>query len=242
MVRILIGSPVRTDVDTFRCYLESLSNLKIPEGAFVKHLFLIHDSPELYPLVASDEYFPWDCDETYKVDEHTHHWTPSLVSEVGKMRQWLLEYARSMEYDYYFMVDSDLILHPDTLCHLISQKKDLISELFWTRWTPDGDLLPNAWDFDAYKFNSAERLLEFSKAGVYKIGMAGACFLMSKKAIMSKVSYKPIYNVSFWGEDRAFCVRAACEGLDIWLDTHYPCRHLYRRADTEAYMKEKGEG
>jgi len=54
------------------------------------------------------------------------------------------------------------------------------------------------------------------------------------------VCYDDIYNLGFDGEDRFFCVRAACAGLSIWIDTHYPAVHLYRDELYQKYMAKGG--
>lgn len=64
--------------------------------------------------------------------------------------------------------------------------------------------------------------------GVYKVGGLGDCTLISKKVFESNVSYDKIYNVSFWGEDRHFCIRAAVLGFELYVDTHYQAFHIYR--------------
>ena len=129
----------------------------------------------------------------------------------------------------FLLVDSDLILHPDTLKQLLSKKKDLVAEIFWTKFFANKSEAPNAWDFDQYGF--AESPERWRKPGLYPVGnvRGGACILISKQAILAGCNYNPIYNTSLKGEDRTFCTRAAALGLQIWLDTHYPCKHLYRR-------------
>jgi hypothetical protein len=63
--------------------------------------------------------------------------------------------------------------------------------------------------------------------GLYQCGGTGACILVKTDVYKSGVNYSPIYNISFWGEDRAFSIRAACAGYKLYIDTHYPCIHLY---------------
>jgi len=67
--------------------------------------------------------------------------------------------------------------------------------------------------------------------GVYKVGGLGACTLISRNAISKGVSYDEIYNITFWGEDRHFCIRAAALGIELFVDTHFPAFHIYRRSD-----------
>src|SRR5690606_16148011 len=53
------------------------------------------------------------------------------------------------------------------------------------------------------------------------------------------VSFSEIKNLSFWGEDRHFCIRAAALGLSLYVDTNYPAYHIYRESDLEGVWKYK---
>ena len=53
----------------------------------------------------------------------------------------------------------------------------------------------------------------------------------SKDALSKGVSYSEIYNITFWGEDRHFCIRAAALGIELFVDTHFPAFHIYRKSD-----------
>lgn len=252
-MKILIGSPCRANeqwqMEAFQHYIESLDNLEKPVGATIDRLFLLHNSPHLLehvregPIETGMQYIAEiKTPDQYQCDEKTHDWKTENLLIVASMRNYILDFARKQGYDYYFMVDSDLVLHPKTLINLIEAQKDIVSEVFWTRWTPEDIESPNAWDYDTYSFHeSAElRMKQFREPGLYRIGMTGACILLSKPVIQSNVSYDPIQNVTFWGEDRYFCIRAACNGFEIWLDTHYPPVHLYRPSDLNKYVENGG--
>ncbi|MNZ71669.1 Glycosyl transferase family 2 [compost metagenome] len=76
------------------------------------------------------------------------------------------------------------------------------------------------------------------------MGGLGACTLISQHAIKAGVSYNQIRNISYWGEDRHFCIRAAALGIPLFVDTHYPALHLYRDSDlskVEDFIKETTE-
>lgn len=80
--------------------------------------------------------------------------------------------------------------------------------------------------------------------GIYEVGGLGACTLISQHAIKAGVSYNQIRNISYWGEDRHFCIRAAALGIPLFVDTHYPALHLYRDSDlskVEDFIKETTE-
>jgi len=71
------------------------------------------------------------------------------------------------------------------------------------------------------------------RPGLYPVGGLGACTLISRRAIEAGVRYQRIPNLTYWGEDRHFCIRAQALGFDLWADTHCPPRHLYRRSGVE---------
>ena len=74
--------------------------------------------------------------------------------------------------------------------------------------------------------------------------MTGAWTLVKRKVLTAGVNYSHIPNIqkALFGEDRHFCVRAAVHGFELWVDTHYPARHLYTEAEYIRYMKDKQNG
>ena len=58
------------------------------------------------------------------------------------------------------------------------------------------------------------------------------------------VNYSRIPNIlnALRGEDRWFSIRAACAGVEMWLDTHYPATHLFTRDEYTEYMRRKNIG
>lgn len=185
--------------------------------------------------------------ETYQCDETTHHWQETLIWKVAGFKEQFIALALAEGYDYLFLVDSDLYLHPETLRHLISLEKDIVSEVFWTKWAPDLQALPQVWLSGQYKLYSEPRgealneaaanqatlefLKQLSRPGTYKVGGLGACTLISAKALSAGVSFQEIYNLDLIGEDRHFCVRAAALGFELFADTHYPPYHIYRKSE-----------
>src|SRR5690606_29619636 len=137
------------------------------------------------------------------------------------------------DYDYLFLIDSDIVLHPQTIHQLLKANKDIISNIFWTKWQPSYPALPQVWMFDQYEqfqkrreeqlsneqiiYRHQEFLKMLKKPGIYEVGGLGACTLISKRAIKAGVNFKEIKNISFWGEDRHFCIRAQALGFDLFV-------------------------
>jgi hypothetical protein len=229
MKRILIGAPVRQDHTTFYKYLKALNQLDT-DGIKVDFFFILHNSPRLKRFLKPNQFVEFESLNEYKRDNHTHHWTNENLKDVAIMKNALLRYVTDNKYDYFFLVDSDLILQPQTLKQLLSREVPIVAEVFWTKWTPDTDEQPNAWMFDYYGFHFDRQYEEFRKHDFFRVGMSGACILIKRNVIDSGVNYSPIHNVSYslW-EDRAFCIRAAVHGWYIYLDTTCPPEHLYRQ-------------
>jgi len=256
MIKVLIASSVRQKKVILEQFLLSLYDLSL-NGIEVDYAFVDDNDDKsasnllrkFRPLQSRVWFFEAEPDpESYVRDDLYHYWNNRLVSRVANNKDLIIKHAIRKQYDYILLVDSDLLLHPETLLHLVSCKRDIISEIFWTCW-PDTHELPNVWLMDEYKLYLAERgeeiddyegnrrsmefLKQLRKPGIYKVGGLGACTLISRKALTAGVCYKEIYNLSFQGEDRYFCIRAVALGFELFVDTCYPCYHIYRDSDLE---------
>jgi len=254
LIRVLIGAPIRQGADVLQPYLESLAGLD-RSGLAVEYCFvddneqasasaLLRRFAEAHPTTI----VPGSgAGVAYQRDQHTHRWSEELVWKVAAYKDQIIERALAGGYDYLFFVDSDLLLHPFTLQQLMGSGKEIVSEIFWTRWTPEQPELPQVWEFDHYTLyavNRAEQqtnetaragvtafLERLRRPGVYRVGGLGACTLLARRPLEAGARFAEIYNISFWGEDRHFCIRAAALGFTLWVDTHLPAYHIYRQPD-----------
>lgn len=255
-LRVLIGSPIRQKPEILSEFLLSIKELST--RAINVDYYFIDDNVE----EDSSQLMVGFTDENpntiitrvqdgslYICNENTHVWKEELIWKVAGFKNRIINKAQADDYDYLFLVDSDLVLHPRTLEHLISLKKDIIAEIFWTRWEPDFPELPQVWASDQYNLFDHSRgeslteseilqrvllfLNQVKSPGVYRVGGLGACTLISSKAILAGVNFNEIYNISFVGEDRHFCIRAAALGFELFADTHYPAFHIYRLSDLD---------
>lgn len=256
--KILIGSPIRQKPAILKEFLASLDRLE--QKSYTAEYFFIDDN-ELDESRALLQEFaqkkngrctilvvPSDGPtHAFICDETTHHWTEHHVWKVAGFRDRIIEEARENNYDNLFLIDSDIVVHPRTIEQLISTGKDIVSNVFWSRWYPNAPLLPQVWLADVYTQyrheigeqlsqeemgrRHREFLEQMQEPGTYEVGGLGGCTLMSKNALHKGISYKRIKNLSFWGEDRHFCVRANALGLSLHADTHYPAYNVYRESD-----------
>jgi hypothetical protein len=258
--RVLIASPVRQKTAILRAFLDGLAGLDV-EGLGADFAFVDdNDDPESRRLLATWDrpgrgriwtFTPPAPGPEYIRDGETHRWTPAHWWRVAAHRDRLLQLAREERHDYVLLVDSDLVLRPGTLKALLACGVDIVSEVFWTAWRPDEEPLPNVWHSGQYNLfpvapgevlppseiavRAEAWLARLRAPGLHRVGGLGACTLVSRRAIEAGVSYRPIPNLTYWGEDRHFCVRAQALGFDLWAhaDPATEPLHLYRDEDLE---------
>ena len=237
MKKILITAPLRQDADVFCEYQKGLDALEVPEGYTVDRFFVVNDCPEVIPEIRDAKYITVETGEVYEKTHNDHLWSLDLMLKMGELRNMTIKEMLEGGYDYWLSVDTDIVLNPWTLYHLIEADKDIVSEIFWTM-APNGREWCNAWMVD----QAAGMREEWRKPGLYRVGMTGALTLVKRKVFEAGVDYARIPNIhqALRGEDRHFCVRAAVMGFEMWIDTHAPARHLYTRKLYEEYMREKG--
>ncbi|MGE1115665.1 glycosyltransferase family 2 protein [Priestia megaterium] len=266
--KILVASPIHQKSGILKMFLQSLENLKqeditldfyfIDDNENLESSHLLMQFQERIQSVVVEKS---NHQDVYYRDGKTHYWNEHLVWKVASFKDSIIQYAKEKNYDYLFLVDSDLLLFPETISHLVQQKKEIISEVFWTKWQPESMEQPQVWLYDEYtqyhkqsgehlsdeqaRVRYQEFLAKLREPGVYEVGGLGACTLISKHALQQGVNFSKIPNLTFWGEDRHFCIRAAAMGLSLYVDTHYPAYHIYRDTDMkggqEFLKKTKGK-
>ena len=226
MIKVLIAAPLRQDPKIFREYQKGLDQLIIPDGVQADRFFVVNDCPEVVPEIRDAEWIEVNSENV--TIYHDHIWTNDLVDRMAYYRNLTIRKALDGGYDYLLSVDTDLVLEPHTLQQLLEDQKDIVAGLFWTNgWS-------NAWMYD----QAAGYDPEWSKPGLYKVGMSGALILISRKVLEAGVDYTPIpvIHKALFGEDRHFCIRAVCAGFQIWGDSHCLPVHLYKEPDYRKYM------
>ena len=254
--KILVGSPVCQEPEILSAFLRSLDRLEISEYELFYHFIDDNYNPlskkQLmdFQQQAGNVLIEGEGMEApQSIPYINHNWNQSKIWKVAEYKNGLIARARREGFDYLFLIDSDLLLHPKTLVHLIGVEKEIVSEIFWTKWSGNAIEQPQVWLSDSYtqykklpgerltKEEEKTRTLAFYKMlrqpGVYPVGGLGACTLLAKTAIEKGVSFQKISNLSLWGEDRHFCVRACVLGIGLFVDTHYPAYHVYRPSELE---------
>ena len=227
MKRVLIAAPLRQTPEIFREYQKGLDGLILPDGVTADRFFVVNDCDEVIPEIRDAEFEVYHSDNVTMYQNHL--WTGDLVSAMSVYRNRTIRKALEGGYDYLLSVDTDLVLEPHTLEVLLEADKDCVAELFWTNgWS-------NAWMYDQAEDNNRP---EWKEPGIYRIGGSGALFLIKRRVLEAGVDYTPIPNIrkAVFGEDRHFCIRAVCNGFEIWADSHCEPVHLYTEKHYKSYM------
>ncbi|WPC44830.1 glycosyltransferase [Clostridium sp. JS66] len=249
--RVLIGSTVRQKKLILKEFLQSLSELNIQNYNVDFMFFDDNENAESSQLLSNfkienckTQILKGEKKGRYVCNDDTHHWKEELIWKVAAYKDKIIDYAKMNNYDYLFLVDSDLVLHPETLEKLLLGDKDIISEIFWTKWDVKDVNKPQVWvsgNYNLYYKSENEILTEkeiysrtngFIKCmrtpGVFEVGGLGACTLINKKALSMGVCYKKLDDITYKGEDRHFCIRALRMGLKLYVETSIPAYHIYR--------------
>ena len=246
---VLIGSPIHQKPAILTEFLKGLSKLATEGLEF--HYFFMDDNEEeessklLQQFKAEHPFVKIEKNtEGMVFNDASHRWKDDVIEKVGKNKDKILNHALEADFDFVFLVDSDLVLHPQTLVHLASLEQEVVSEVFYTAWQEGAFMMPQVWLFDEYGFAPNKQFSEAQKSeifhqfvqkletkGTYPVGGLGACTMISKSALEKGVKFERLYNLTFWGEDRHFCIRAAALGIQLFASTFYPPFHIYRESD-----------
>ncbi|MDG0811198.1 glycosyltransferase family 2 protein [Cohnella rhizosphaerae] len=210
ITRLLLGSPIRQQAPVLAAFLESLERLDLSgielgyyfiddneqpdSSALLERFALRYASARIVKGRAADEDSPPD----HYRNEYTHIWKEALVWKVAAYKDTILSAAGNEGFDGVFLIDSDLILHPQTLQRLVRSNKDIVSNVFWTSWQPGTRPMPQVWlhgEYEQYPLERRQALTEEQKTletelfygrmrvpGLYEVGGLGACTLISKKS------------------------------------------------------------
>lgn len=241
VAELVLFTPVRQDVDVLAVALESWRALTLPLGTSLNFWFHDdNDDPRSQTMLADfvaeapgreivsrSRDFPRAEDDVYSRAGATHVWSNPAIQRVARIKDAAIDRFLGGEATHLLLIDSDIVVHPATLERLLSRDRDVVAQLFWTRFLPEAPLMPNAWDVHPSRFVSAASLQRLREVGTYEVGGLGACTLLSRHALELGSRFALLPSVDLWGEDRHFCVRASALGLRLYLDTAHPAFHVY---------------
>lgn len=257
MNKLLIGSPIRQKPNVLKEFLTGIEEAN-KDNLDIYYYFVDDNidetSSDLLKNFASkynnvlikkgSELFLENKDNSYICNDDSHFWNNENIQRITWFKDLIIEYCIQNNFDYLFFIDSDIVIQKNTLTHLISRNVEIVSNVFWTQWHPNGPLVPQFfWIPDVYQqFKSFNVPLTVEEAnsirkelvdkikipGIYPVDGLGACTMISLSALKKGVRFKTIPNLSLPGEDRHFCIRAGALGIDLYMDSVYPAYHIFR--------------
>ena len=265
MSRVLIGSPVRQKSSILKEFLIGLEELD--KGNNYVSYFFVDDNAEeasstlLESFAEKNDTIVKKGFELFRSSDNydCHNWEPETLKKVTVYKNTIINYCIEERYDYLFLIDSDIILDKRSLLQLLSDKVDIVSNVFWNQWEvnqeymtaqcfwiPDIYLQDKAWNTprpfsESHKIR-LDKYEELKKPGLYEVDGTGACTLISRHALEMGVNFTAIPNLKIFGEDRPFCIRAGALGFTLYMDTHYPAYHCHREFFLDRIDEYKREG
>ena len=230
----LFFAPVRQDPPVLRLFLDALAKVDgIDEYLFIDDNDVRESSAMLEAFridrsVSVDGKTRWSRTGKYeKGVKLSHEWTEDLMERMSELRNYGLEYFRSGCYSHMLTADSDIIL-PSNLFRVLERTgAEIVSAVYWTKWTDDAPYLPQVWDIHNYFFDSPGSAMKFREPGQYQVNGLGGCTLL-RAGIPKGVDYTRVPGIHWPGEDRHFCIRAACAGVKLMANTEATPFHIYR--------------
>lgn len=212
-------TPVRQSDEILRMHLKCLDAQPFDESWFYDD----NDNPS--KLLEGRMVFPKvelpDRDGYHRGDTR-HEWSPGAVARVASIKNGALGAFYKTSHDHIFLIDSDVLIPPGLIDHLLELDVPIVSAVYWSDWG-DG-MQPNVWDYHPYHSTNFER---FTTPGDHIVGGLGACTLIHRSVLEVGVNFNPVRGLQFAGEDRHFCVRASAADIPLIACTHYEVFHVY---------------
>ena len=146
-------------------------------------------------------------------------------------RNELVEKALIDNPDYLWFIDSDMLIPPNTLDHLVATNKDVISALYFQRKPPYRPVVCMMKD-------GKYRLLDYVKLNsLLEVDIVGFGCVLVKRKVFEKLKEKG-YDTFFdfkniqsdvteqLNEDMTFCENARKQGFKVFLNTSVICIHI----------------
>lgn len=155
--------------------------------------------------------------------ENGRNWTISKYENMVSLRNSLLTTVRELEPDFYFSLDSDILLtNPNTIELLIAHVKsgaDAVNPLMFM--TPTGDMYPSTMTWASQKNDTAQRLRK------YPIGTFFQTDIIMAAKMMSKSVYQNVdYRIHHQGEDVGWSHNAKLKGFKLYCASYIYAPHI----------------
>lgn len=170
----------------------------------------------------------------YSHEEGSRHWTISKYENMQKLRNTLLDRVRVRKPDYFFSLDSDILIeNPSTLELLIAHIKDgadAVSPLMYM--TPFGVNFPSVMKWTSEVGGHAHRDDSFPIGTYFQADIIMAAKMMSKNV------YENInYSIHAQGEDLSWSASCGKAGYKLYSASYIYAPHIMGRDMLNKYLQ-----
>lgn len=166
--------------------------------------------------------------------ENGRNWTLSKYENMVSLRNSLLSTVREVEPDFYFSLDSDILIeNPNTLELLIGHVKsgfDGVNPLMFM--TPFGDMYPSVMD---WRHDGSDRAMRHQR---YPLGTFLKSDVIMAAKMMSKKLYSEIdYRIHEQGEDVGWSYDAHLKGMKLGCASYIYAPHIMSEEFYRHYLE-----
>jgi hypothetical protein len=162
----------------------------------------------------------------YGKNEFGHFWSKRAFARVAAIKQYGIDSFLESDATHLFLVDSDVILQPGTVDHLVELDLPVVAAVFWSQWQDERPWMPNVWEWPPYAFSSPQWLEHLRWPGHVEVGGLGACTLIAR-SVLEQVRIEPTPATEELGEDRWFAARCTEAGIPMTACTCVTPFHVY---------------
>jgi len=170
----------------------------------------------------------------FEHEKNSRQWSMSKYYNMVHLRNCLLKKVREIQPDYFFSLDSDILLtNPNTINFLISHIQDGadgVSPLMFM--TPNDIMYPSVMNWTDEPGGQAFRQENYPIGSYFKSDI-----IMAAK-MMSKTTYQAIdYEMHPQGEDLGWCANAAKSGLQLYCASYIYAPHIMHEQMLDHFIK-----
>lgn len=154
-------------------------------------------------------------------------WHENVKERLVLARNMLRDHALEHGYDYFFSLEQDVIVDPQTLTRLLSHGKDFTTTVVMNYKVLDGKrmavpMISVPWENNPGKLRYV-RMAEIQQAELIEVAQAHlACTLLSRK-ILEQVPFR--YDEGAY-DDTCLCEDLLEKGVNLWCDTVLRPKHM----------------
>lgn len=167
-------------------------------------------------------HFAWCKEDLAATDERT--WNHDRFGRMVELRNQLLGLVRELEPEHFLSLDSDILVHPQTVTSLAGAVRGFDAVGGGTFMTPTGIEFPSCgW----YRGMQGLMRHPMEARGVVPVGV-----IMAIK-LMSPVAYEVDYEFNLQGEDIGWSLACERAGLHLGWDNRHYSKHIMGPGDRD---------